>query len=162
VGAQGLMQLMPDTARRFGVADAFDPRQNIFGGVKYLRWLLDKFSGDLGLAAAGYNAGENAVVRYRGVPPYRETQFYVKKVMGILQGGGAGAPQPVEPATVTLASYTPGGTPVGGVAERPSAAARKASVAPRKLYRWVDERGVAHMSETPPAQGAYETLKASD
>src|SRR5262245_25533193 len=86
-GAQGLMQLMPDTARRLGVADAFDARQNIFAGVQYLRWLLDMFGGDLSQALAGYNAGENAVVRYRGVPPYKETQNYVRKIQSLLSSG---------------------------------------------------------------------------
>jgi len=80
VGAQGLMQLMPATARRFGVANAFDPAQNIRGGVQYLGWLLKRFNGDLKLAAAGYNAGEGAVAKYNGVPPYAETQRYVQRV----------------------------------------------------------------------------------
>ena len=79
-GAQGLMQLMPATARRFGVADSYDASQNIRGGVQYLAWLLKRFNGDLTLAAAGYNAGEGAVDRYRGVPPYSETQRYVQRV----------------------------------------------------------------------------------
>nr|WP_255682290.1 lytic transglycosylase domain-containing protein [Luteimonas sp. BDR2-5] len=79
-GAQGLMQLMPGTARRFGVVNAFDPEQNIRGGVEYLAWLLKRFNGDLTLAAAGYNAGEGAVDRHKGVPPYRETQHYVQRV----------------------------------------------------------------------------------
>ena len=79
-GAQGLMQLMPATAQRFGVADSFDAGQNIRGGVQYLAWLLKRFNGDLTLAAAGYNAGEGAVDRYRGVPPYSETQRYVQRV----------------------------------------------------------------------------------
>jgi len=80
VGAQGLMQLMPATARRFGVTNAFDPAQNIRGGVQYLGWLLKRFNGDLKLAAAGYNAGEGAVAKYNGVPPYAETQRYVQRV----------------------------------------------------------------------------------
>lgn len=80
VGAQGLMQLMPATARRFGVANAFDAAQNIRGGVRYLAWLLKRFDGNLTLAAAGYNAGEGAVDKYGGVPPYRETQRYVQRV----------------------------------------------------------------------------------
>lgn len=80
VGAQGLMQLMPATARRFGVSDAFDASQNISGGVKYLAWLLKRFNGNLTLAAAGYNAGEGAVDKYNGVPPYSETQRYVQRV----------------------------------------------------------------------------------
>ncbi|WP_343649243.1 lytic transglycosylase domain-containing protein [Stenotrophomonas sp.] len=79
-GAQGLMQLMPPTAARFGVADSYDASQNIRGGVQYLAWLLKRFNGDLTLAAAGYNAGEGAVDRHGGVPPYSETQYYVRRV----------------------------------------------------------------------------------
>jgi soluble lytic murein transglycosylase-like protein len=79
-GAQGLMQLMPATARRFGVSNSYDASQNIRGGVQYLAWLLRRFNGDLTLAAAGYNAGEGAVDRYKGVPPYSETQRYVQRV----------------------------------------------------------------------------------
>ena len=71
------MQLMPATARRFGVSNAFDAGQNIHGGVQYLAWLLKRFNGNLTLAAAGYNAGEGAVDKYKGVPPYSETQRYV-------------------------------------------------------------------------------------
>lgn len=82
-GAQGLMQLMPSTADRFGVANAFAAGENIRGGVEYLSWLLKRFGGDLTLAAAGYNAGEDAVDRYDGVPPYAETQRYVERV-GVL------------------------------------------------------------------------------
>ena len=79
-GAQGLMQLMPATARRFGVSNAFDATQNIQGGVQYLAWLLKRFNNNLTLAAAGYNAGEGAVDKYKGVPPYSETQRYVVRV----------------------------------------------------------------------------------
>jgi len=80
-GARGLMQLMPDTARRMGVANIYDPKQNIEGGVRYMRFLLDMFSGDVNLALAGYNAGENAVLKYGGnIPPYRETQEYVRRI----------------------------------------------------------------------------------
>jgi soluble lytic murein transglycosylase-like protein len=82
-GAQGLMQLMPATARRFGVTNSYDAGQNIRGGVKYLAWLLKRFNGNLTLAAAGYNAGEGAVDRHGGVPPYQETQRYVARV-GVL------------------------------------------------------------------------------
>jgi soluble lytic murein transglycosylase-like protein len=87
VGAQGLMQLMPVTARYLGVSDPFDMRQNIFAGVKYLSNLLDRFHGDVGLAAAAYNAGPNAVARRGGIPPFRETRGYVKKVKGFLESG---------------------------------------------------------------------------
>jgi soluble lytic murein transglycosylase-like protein len=81
--AHGLMQLIPATASRFGVTDVYDPGQNIRGGVQYLAWLLKRFDNDLTLAAAGYNAGEGAVDRYGGVPPYAETQRYVERV-GVL------------------------------------------------------------------------------
>ena len=80
-GACGMLQLIPATARRFGVRNVFDVEQNIEGGARYLRWLLDRFSGDVELALAGYNAGEGAVDRHGGIPPYRETQRYVGKVL---------------------------------------------------------------------------------
>ena len=80
-GAAGLMQLMPATADRFGVADRHDPAQNIRGGVAYMDWLLGEFGGDAVLALAGYNAGENAVRRHGGVPPFDETRAYVPKVL---------------------------------------------------------------------------------
>lgn len=79
--AMGLMQLIPDTARRFGVRNAFDPQQNIRGGLAYLRWLLAYYRGDVRLVAAAYNAGEGAVDRHRGVPPFAETQEYVRRVV---------------------------------------------------------------------------------
>lgn len=78
--AQGLMQLIPKTARRFGVKNAYDAKQNIRGGIKYIRWLLAYYEGNVELAAAAYNAGERAVDRYKGVPPYKETQNYVKRL----------------------------------------------------------------------------------
>jgi hypothetical protein len=78
--ARGLMQLIPATAKRFGVKDVWDPLENLKGGMAYLRWLLDHFEGDEALALAGYNAGEGAVRRYRGIPPYAETRAYVKKI----------------------------------------------------------------------------------
>jgi soluble lytic murein transglycosylase-like protein len=80
-GAQGLMQLMPDTARSLGVRDAFDPKQNIEGGATLLRQLMDRYHGQLDLALAAYNAGPGAVDKYGGVPPYPETQDYVRNVM---------------------------------------------------------------------------------
>jgi soluble lytic murein transglycosylase-like protein len=80
-GAQGLMQLMPETALRMQVRDAFDPRENIFGGTRYLRVLANTFNGNLELTIAGYNAGEAAVARYSGIPPYEETQGYVVRVI---------------------------------------------------------------------------------
>ncbi len=80
-GALGLMQMLPETARRYGVDDAYDPVQNVVAGVKHLKYLLVTFNQKHRLALAAYNAGENAVLRHRGVPPYPETQAYVRKVM---------------------------------------------------------------------------------
>ncbi|MGH9787414.1 MAG: lytic transglycosylase domain-containing protein [Candidatus Acidiferrales bacterium] len=79
-GAQGLMQLMPATAARYGVRNVFDPKENVSGGVRHLRFLLDLFNGDTRLALAAYNAGENAVTRYKGVPPYSETRAYIQRL----------------------------------------------------------------------------------
>lgn len=164
-GAQGLMQLMPDTARRFGVANSFDPRENIFGGVRYLRFLLDLFGGDLALVAAAYNAGENAVLRYNGVPPYRETRGYVEKVGGLL----------ANVVVATLTSYVPGPALLGGkqnaTAEPPrpslAAAARKgggrARPRARVFYRWTDDKGIIHVGSNPPAPGVtYSTIRTVD
>ena len=81
VGAQGLMQLMPATAKRFGCDDPHDSAANIKAGTKYLAWLLKRFDGNVTLALAGYNAGEGAVDKYDGVPPYNETQNYVRKIV---------------------------------------------------------------------------------
>lgn len=80
-GARGLLQLMPETAERFGVGDAFDARQNVDGGARYLKWLLERYEGRTELALAGYNAGEAAVDRYQGIPPYPETRAYVARVL---------------------------------------------------------------------------------
>jgi soluble lytic murein transglycosylase-like protein len=84
-GARGLMQLMPETAQRMNVADIFNPRENIDGGVRYFRYLLSLFNNDLRLSLAAYNAGENVVSEFRSIPPYRETVDYVRKVLNYYQ-----------------------------------------------------------------------------
>jgi len=150
-GARGLMQLMPFTARRFGVADPFDARQNIFGGVQYLRFLLDLFNGDVSLALAAYNSGENAVLRYRGIPPYRETRGYVQKIQELL---GSGIEEVRAP--FSAAPATPPARP-------PARPARVAPARPRIYYRWHDGKGVLHVAETPPPEGVtYSMIRALD
>ena len=102
-GALGLMQLIPATARRFGVGDVFNPVENIEGGAKYLRYLLDLYNGNYGLALAAYNAGEGAVQKYGGVPPYPETMNYlvlVKKHLDKAVGARKPQPAPAKPAPV--------------------------------------------------------------
>jgi hypothetical protein len=94
-GARGLMQLMPERAAQLGVRDPFDPRQNVDGGVRHLRDLLQRFGGDVTLALAAYNAGEMAVRTYGGVPPYPETREYVQRVRALYQGAGLRAREAV-------------------------------------------------------------------
>jgi soluble lytic murein transglycosylase-like protein len=115
-GAMGLMQLIPETARQFGVENPFNPKENIEGGVSYLKHLLDRFAGDLPLSLAAYNAGERAVQRSAGIPSFAETQHYVRKVTNIYQSG----------------------SPQFGA----NAAGNKTQVSP--IIRYVDERGVVH------------------
>lgn len=107
-GALGLMQLMPETARRFGVSNAFDPVDNIQGGAKYLKYLLDLYKGDYSLALAAYNAGEGAVEKYRSVPPYPETVNYVIQVGRLLQKNSA-AVTPTQPVAPKVADALPAG-----------------------------------------------------
>jgi soluble lytic murein transglycosylase-like protein len=100
-GARGLMQLMPDTAALLGVRDSFDPRENIDGGVRHLKGLIDRYANNLRLALAAYNAGENAVDRHGDVPPFRETQQYVTRILR--EYGDATAAVPV--ADVPLSAF---------------------------------------------------------
>ncbi len=118
-GALGLMQLIPATARRFGVSNAFNPKENIEGGVNYLRYLLDTFNGDVTLSLAAYNAGEHSVMREGGVPHYSETQDYVEKVRSL---------------------YDPGADPL-----RPGTGGKKTPSV--TVYRFVDSHGVVHFTD---------------
>ena len=110
-GAMGLMQLMPDTARHLGVADVFDPVDNIRGGAKYLRRLLDLHNGDYPLALAAYNAGEAAVEKYGTVPPYAETQNYLTRIERVRAAGVASQPatgaKPADPVAAQLETAGP-------------------------------------------------------
>lgn len=158
-GARGLMQLMPDTARRFGVADSFDARQNIFGGVQYLRFLLNMFGGDVALALAGYNAGENAVVRYRGIPPYRETRNYVQRIQDSLSGGAGGASAN---GALFLAAPRGGVSPLGPP-PAPATPIKLTPARPRIYYRWRDGRGTLHVAQSPPGEGiSFTMIRALD
>jgi hypothetical protein len=106
-GAMGLMQLIPATAMRFGVENPFDPKQNIEGGVIYLKYLLNLFGGDLSLALAAYNAGENSVLRQGGIPSFAETREYVRKVSGLYgtPATGDGKLKPKEPPKAPIYRY---------------------------------------------------------
>ncbi len=133
-GAMGLMQLIPSTARRFGVADPFDPAENVRGGVSYLRHLLDMFGGDVPLSVAAYNAGENAVLRAEGIPRIQETQAYVRRVTERYASGDAAAP----PELWAGRRYPSAQGSLGaGEWIAPAAA----------IYRYVDGSGVVHYSQ---------------
>lgn len=96
-GALGLMQLMPATASQLGVRDVFDTAENIDGGVRHLRGLIERFDNNLPFALAAYNAGERAVMQYGGIPPYPETEQYVARILNLVEGGDVGTPMPAAP-----------------------------------------------------------------
>jgi soluble lytic murein transglycosylase-like protein len=136
-GAQGLMQLMPGTADRYAVGNSFDPADNIRGGVQYLRYLQDLFPGQLHLAVAAYNAGENAVLRYGGIPPYPETREYVTRVIRFYGQG--------EPPAAANGFAAP--RPAAGRKPQPAAATPPA---PGGVYRQVGADGVPFYTNVPP------------
>jgi soluble lytic murein transglycosylase-like protein len=107
MGAYGLMQLLPETARRFGLTrkkDLFDPKKNLEAGVRYLKWLAVRFDGDTQKILAAYNAGEGAVEKFGGIPPYQETQSYVQKIFGLLGVAFTPAPAPPQPVAAVPAA----------------------------------------------------------
>lgn len=170
-GAQGLMQLMPATARRFGVRNSFDPRQAIAGGAEYLRYLVDLFGGNIDHVLAGYNAGEGAVMRYRGVPPYRETRNYVAKIRAIMDGGPLVTTnvRTASSSTTRPTSFAAGQLPPSLQVQPAPGASRKATpratraatrLPPRLFYRWTDEAGAVHLADTPPGDGVpFSTIR---
>ena len=173
-GALGLMQLMPQTAERFGVLDPFDPRQNITGGTKYLRWLLDYFKGDLSKTIAAYNAGEGAVDKHGGIPPFAETRAYVPRVMelyskrlvqadpsasgamALLKKGHGGFL--VDEKLVKTDGKTAPQDPSFPTAQPVSEAKALPPPAPPRppttIFQWTDVNGRLQISDQPPPKGA--------
>ncbi len=149
-GALGLMQLMPSTAERFGVLDPFDPRQNILGGVKYLKWLHDYYQGDLTKVVAAYNAGEGAVNRHHGIPPYRETQAYVPRVLDLYRRKAV-QPDPKLAGSMALLEKGRGGFKVDE--QKDGAEPRAQRRAATRIYQWVDAHGRLQISDQPPPKG---------
>ncbi len=135
------MQLIPATARRFGVDDPFDPKQNIEGGTSYLKYLLGLFDGNLALTLAAYNAGENSVLREGGIPPFPETREYVRKVRSFYQ------PFPASNANGDEAGA--GGSALGAWRLKRSVKTGKATTKPLSppLYTYVDGQGVRHIEQ---------------
>ncbi len=139
-GARGLMQLMPGTARRYGVQNSWDPHENIRGGTAYLSDLLGMFDGDIVRTLAAYNAGEGAVQRYRGVPPYPETQEYVRRAMLVYGGSG----------TLPMLS--------GGFKGMAAASSRKAPSSPVRLHRGAGVLQISNLGDVPPRRGRSPVL----
>jgi hypothetical protein len=148
-GARGLMQLIPETGRRFGVSNFFDPKQNIEGGVRYFKYLLDMFGGNIDLSLAAYNAGENLVARLGKIPPYPETWDYVRKIRAVY----------TKPSETGVASSIKSGPSAqrapGGSSKKEPAVAASTPEKPEEppvlpISNWMDDRGVRHFSNIEP------------
>ncbi|PYR71093.1 MAG: lytic transglycosylase domain-containing protein [Acidobacteria bacterium] len=143
-GARGLMQLIPETGRRYGVRDFFDPQQNVEGGVQYLKFLLEKFNGNLDLSLAAYNAGENLVERLGRIPPIPETTNYVRQV----RASYLKRTKPFVPAPIAKpAAPAAGVVSAAPASQEPSRETQKETSA---IFRTVDEHGVVHFSNIGP------------
>jgi soluble lytic murein transglycosylase-like protein len=145
-GARGLMQLIPETGRRFGVQDFFDPRQNIEGGVRYIKYLLDMFEGNIDLSLAAYNAGESLVARLGRIPPYPETRNYVRKIRALYTKPSSfiASDLAIIAAQPVPAVSTNGDAPV------PAPSAGTSTALPVSISKWRDDRGVRHFSNLEP------------
>jgi len=159
-GAMGLMQLIPATAERFGVLDPFDPAQNITGGVKYLRWLIDHFDHDYTKVIAAYNAGENAVKKHNGIPPFAETRAYVPKVKRLWEDKSVVA-DPKAKGAIDYLKEGRGGFLVNAkqgadaAKSSPELALAQDQAADRKpVYYWEDANGRPKISDLPPPDDA--------
>jgi len=149
-GARGLMQLIPETGHRFGVMNFFDPQQNIEGGVRYVKYLLDMFGGNVDLSLAAYNAGENLVARLGKIPPYPETRNYVRKIRAVY----------LKPKTALVAASSksdaklPEAPVVSSKKVEPVAVVSSSEKVPETetlpIAKWVDERGIRHFSNIEP------------
>jgi len=159
-GAMGLMQLIPATASRFGVLDPFDPVQNITGGVKYLKWLMDHFENDYTKVIAAYNAGENAVKRHNGIPPFAETRAYVPKVKRLWENKSVVA-DPNAKGAIDFLKKGRGGFLVDGKASPPGVAntveapnAGELQAKHKPVYYWEDADGRPSISDREPPADA--------
>ncbi len=152
-GAMGLMQLMPETARELGVGDAFDPEENIRGGTSYLRQMADRFDDDLDLTLAAYNAGPGAVEAHGGIPPYRETQDFVKKVLSLFRSQPPPALQEYahdQARERERAARLAAAAPPSAAGTTPPAAAKNVETRGKKVYMTRDAHNRIVLTTTPP------------